>query len=90
MKTKFATCLLGLAMLSACTTAKHTNVTAQSKPDYKGVKASRYASNNAWGTEAAAPMQMTEDIPAEGPADLTRNPALVPSPLLRTNAIGNP
>ena len=89
MKTKIATCLLGLAMLSACSTTVKTTQTTDRDP--KAVKTDRYASNNAWGTEPAAPAEGgTMDIPAEGPADLNRNPALVPSPLLRTNAIGNP
>jgi hypothetical protein len=89
MKLTLATTLLGLAMLSACTTAPQT--TARTERDSKAVKSTRYASNNSWGTEASAPGEgTTADIPAEGPADISRNPALVPSPLLRTNAIGSP
>jgi hypothetical protein len=90
MKITLATSLLGLAMLSACTTAPHMT-TARTQSDFKATKSSRYASNNTWGNEPAAPAEgQTADIPAEGPADVSRNPALVPSPLLRTNAIGSP
>jgi hypothetical protein len=40
--------------------------------------------------EPAPPAEGPEDIPAEGPRDPARNPALVPSPLLRANAAGGP
>ena len=51
-------------------------------------KASRYANNS---MEAAPPAEGPEaDIPTEGPADVNANPAYVPTPLLRTSAIGNP
>jgi hypothetical protein len=40
--------------------------------------------------EPAPPAEGPEDIPAEGPRDPIRNPALVPSPLLRANAAGSP
>ena len=90
MKITLVTSLLGLAMLSACTTAT-THTTATADRDSKGVKSARFASNNRWGTQPPPPAEgQTMDVPAEGPADINRNPALVPSPLLRTSAIASP
>jgi hypothetical protein len=41
-------------------------------------------------TKPAPPAEGPEDVPANRPMDPIENPALVPSPLLRANAIGNP
>ncbi|MGH8092092.1 MAG: hypothetical protein ACREIF_01290 [Chthoniobacterales bacterium] len=82
MKTKLTLSLLFAALLPACTTTH----TAQNGTD---AKSSRYA-NNAVG-EAAAPGEGPQaDIPSQGPADVNRNPAYFPSPLLRTSAAGSP
>ncbi|MEO6971049.1 MAG: hypothetical protein ABI217_09170 [Chthoniobacterales bacterium] len=82
MKIKIALSLLVAALLPACTTMKTTSTTSSD------AKASRYANNS---IEAAPPAEGPEaDIPSEGPADVNRNPAYVPTPLLRANAIGNP
>ena len=52
----------------------------------------RYASSESRSTlnNPAPPAEGPEDVPANRPMDPTQNPALVPSPLLRANAIGNP
>ena len=82
MKIKLALSLLVAALLPACTTTKTTSTMSSD------AKASRYADNS---MEAAPPAEGPEaDIPTEGPADVNANPAYVPTPLLRTTAIGNP
>ena len=82
MKTKLALSLIVAALLPACTTTKTTSTMSSD------AKASRYANNS---MEAAPPAEGPEaDIPTEGPADVNANPAYVPTPLLRTSAIGNP
>ncbi len=84
MKTKIAlSLLLALAVLPACTTTTSTT----SSSDYKSA---RYA-NSAVGTEPAPPAEGPEaDIPSEGPASVTANPAYIPTPLLRTSAAASP
>ena len=78
MKTKLALGLLLTALLPACTTVKSTSGSAEG---------SRYASGS---REAAPPSEgPLADIPAEGPADI-RNPAYMPTPLLRATAISGP
>ncbi len=79
MMTKIATCLLALGLLSACQSTK----TTKSGTLEERMRA-QYASTNA--AELATPAEGPEDVPAEGPSDLRHNPALVPSPLLRTSA----
>ncbi|MEY2579629.1 MAG: hypothetical protein QOI49_2453, partial [Verrucomicrobiota bacterium] len=69
----------------ACETTKTTQRTT-----LREMNASRLASNDANLNEPAPPAEGPEDIPAEGPRDPGRNPALVPSPLLRVNAAGSP
>jgi hypothetical protein len=82
MKIKLALSLLVAALLPACTTTKTTSTMSSD------AKASRYANNS---MEAAPPAEGPEaDIPTEGPADVNANPAYVPTPLLRTTAIGSP
>ncbi|HEY2712514.1 MAG TPA: hypothetical protein VGI60_08375 [Chthoniobacterales bacterium] len=82
MKTQLALGLLAAAVLSSCTTVK-TTPTSATVTDSKG---NAYAANPV--TEPAPPAET--DIPAEGPADLIANPALMPSPLLRASAAGGP
>jgi uncharacterized lipoprotein len=86
MMTKIAGCLLAVAFLAACQTTKTT------KRETLREMTTRYASSDSASklSEPAPPAEGPEDVPAEGPNDPVRNPALVPSPLLRTNAIGNP
>jgi hypothetical protein len=85
MITKITAGLLALTLLAACETTKTTQRTT-----LREMNASRLASNDTNLNEPAPPAEGPEDIPAEGPRDPGRNPALVPSPLLRVNAAGSP
>jgi hypothetical protein len=86
MMIKIAACLLALGFLSACESTKTT------KRETLREMTARYASNDTATSmnEPAPPAEGPEDVSADRPMDPTQNPALVPSPLLRTNAIGNP
>ena len=85
MITKITAGLLALTLLAACETTKTTQRTP-----LREMNASRLASNDTNLNEPAPPAEGPEDIPSEGPRDPARNPALVPSPLLRVNAAGSP
>ncbi len=79
MKIKIASCLLALALLPACATTKTTkNGTLEER------MRQQYASTD--NVEPAPPAEGPEDVPSVGPSDVNRNPALVPSPLLRLSA----
>ena len=86
MMTKIAACLLAVAFLAACQTTKTTK-----RETLREMK-TRYASSESASTlnEPAPPAEGPEDVSADRPMDPVRNPALVPSPLLRANAIGGP
>ena len=78
--------LLALTLLAACETTKTTQRTT-----LRDMNAARLASADTSNlNEPPPPAEGPEDIPAEGPRDPVRNPALVPSPLLRVNAAGSP
>jgi hypothetical protein len=83
MITKITAGLLALTLLAACETTKTTQRTT-----LRETNATRLASNDTNLNEPAPPAEGPEDIPSEGPRDPGRNPALVPSPLLRVNAAG--
>ena len=88
MITKITAALLAVTLLAAC---ESTN-TAQ-RTTLREMNAARLASADTTSTnlnDPAPPAEGPEDIPAEGPRDPVRNPALVPSPLLRVNAAGSP
>jgi hypothetical protein len=85
MITKITAGLLALTLLAACETTKTTQRTT-----LREMNASRLASNDTNLNDPAPPAEGPEDIPSEGPRDPGRNPALVPSPLLRVNAAGSP
>jgi hypothetical protein len=87
MITKITAGLLAVTLLAACETTKTTQRTT-----LREMNASRLASTDTTTSnlEPAPPAEGPEDIPAEGPRDVARNPALVPSPLLRVNAAGSP
>jgi hypothetical protein len=87
MMIKIAACLLALGFLAACESTKTT------KRETLREMTARYASNESASSslnEPAPPAEGPEDVPANRPMDPVENPALVPTPLLRTNAIGNP
>ena len=88
MITKITAALLAVTLLAACETTKTTQRTT-----LRETNAARLASADTTSTnlnEPAPPAEGPEDVPAEGPRDPARNPALVPSPLLRDNAAGHP
>jgi hypothetical protein len=88
MITKITAGLLALTLLAACETTKTTQRTT-----LREMNAARMASTDTSSTnlnEPPAPAEGPEDIPAEGPRDPQRNPALVPTPLIRVNAAGGP
>ena len=83
MMIKIAACLLALGFLAGCESTKTT------KRETLREMTARYASNTSLN-EPAPPAEGPEDVPANRPMDPMENPALVPTPLLRANAIGNP
>jgi hypothetical protein len=83
MMTKIAACLLTIAFCTACTSTQ----TASKRTTLREM----YASNpSATSYDATEPMAPAEGPESAGPGsdDVTRNPALVPTPLLRTSAAG--
>lgn len=84
MKIEIAFCLLGLALLPACSTTSQTTAANQTLEQRLQAK---YASNatapGAIGEEPAPPAEGPEDVPADAPDSVDHNPALMPSPLLR-------
>ena len=89
MITKITAGLLSLTLLAACS----TTTTTTKRTTLRETNAARLASADTTTTstnlnEPAPPAEGPEDIPGEGPKDPIRNPALVPSPLLRNNAAG--
>lgn len=83
---KIAACLLTVAFCTACQSTK----TASKRTTLREMYASNTNSSAYSDTNPAPPAEGPEDVPAEGPKDPIRNPGLVPTPLLRVNAIGNP
>lgn len=85
---KIASCLLTLGFLAAC-----TSTTTTTKRETLRERNVRYASNESASStlkEPAPPAESPEDAAANDSLDPVQNPALVPSPLLRANAIGDP
>ena len=87
MIAKIATCLLAATLCTACTTTQ----TASNNGGGRQTLEQRLLAQNApmnpnSAEEPMPPAEGPEDIPAEGPVDPNRNPALLPSPLLRANA----
>ena len=86
MITKIAASLLTMALLGACTT---TSSTTAHRTTIREMTSGAYASTDANSlNEPPPPAEGPEDVPAEGPAELSRNPGIVPTPLLRQNAAG--
>ena len=82
MKIEIAACLACLALLPACSTteqatAQHQTLEQRLMTKYAGTN------TNTRAEEPAPPAAGPEDVPAEGPSDPERNPAMLPSPLLR-------
>ena len=94
MMIKIATCLLALSMFSACQSTQSTASTASTAPAARRqtlAERTLAANTSAATSGAEAPIAAgPEDIPAEGPVDPNRNPALLPTPLLRSSAAAGP
>jgi hypothetical protein len=84
MMTKIAACLLTVALCTACTSTQ----TASKRTTLREMYASNTNASSYNADEPAPPAEGPEDIPAEGPRDPQKNPALVPTPLIRANAAG--
>jgi len=83
MITKITAGLLAVTLLAACSTTTTTKRTTLSETN-----AARLASTDPSAVgEPPAPAEGPEEVGA-GPQDPARNPALVPSPLLRQSATG--
>jgi hypothetical protein len=80
MKIEIAACLLSLALLPACSTTSQTTAEHQSLEQRLNAK---YASADTATAEPAPPAEGPEDVPADAPTNVDRNPTLMPSPLLR-------
>ncbi|HEV2803872.1 MAG TPA: hypothetical protein VGW57_02965 [Chthoniobacterales bacterium] len=85
MITKIAASLLTIAFCTACSSTQ----TASKRTTLREMYANNSNATSYDTTEPAAPAEGPEAV-GEGPIDPIRNPGLVPSPLLRTNAAGGP
>lgn len=87
MKIEIAACLLGLALLPACSTTSTTSTaSATTTSEHQTLEqrlTAKYASVDTNVGEPTPPAEGPEDIPAEGPTNPDHNPILVPTPLLR-------
>lgn len=77
---KIASCILAVGLLSSCA---NTQVTQQGTLEER--MRQQYASTGTVA-EPAPPAEGPEDVPPDRSLDVMRNPALVPSPLLRASA----
>jgi hypothetical protein len=83
---KIAACLLTVAFFTACSSTQ----TASKRTTLREMYASNTDASSYSLYDPAPPAEGPEDVPAEGRYDIDRNPALVPSPLLRMSAAGSP
>ena len=83
MNIQFVTALLSLSALAACSTTSEP--TAQRETLEQRLH-NKYAATDVNSQQPAPPAEGPEDT--TGPNDVSRNPSLVPSPLLRENAAG--
>lgn len=82
MITKIATCLLALAFFTAC--ESQSTASRQTLEQRRLAAATGVTTNSL--DEPAPPAEGPEDVAAGRPLDPNRNPALLPTPLLRANA----
>jgi hypothetical protein len=85
MITKITAGLLAITLLAACS----STTTTTKRTTLRETNAARLASNDTNLNEPSPPAEGPESVGA-GPNDPDRNPALVPSPLLRVSAAGGP
>ena len=84
---KIATCLLAAALCTACTTTQTASTNGGGRQTLEQRLLAQSTPTNPYSAdEPMPPAEGPEDIPAEGPVDPIRNPALLPSPLLRMSA----
>jgi hypothetical protein len=86
MMIKIAACLLTLGLFAACQTT-----TTTAKRETLREQQARYvaAETGPSSTNGPAPVaEGPEDVPSNQSSDPDQNPALVPTPLLRTSAAG--
>jgi len=83
MITKIAAALVAVSLLASC-----SSTTTAKRETLRETNASRLAAADT-STDPAPPAEGPESVGA-GPMDPERNPALVPSPLLRQSATGGP
>lgn len=83
MKIQIASCFLALALITGCESTK----TAQNGTLEQ--RMARYASADT-STEPAPPAEGPGDDLGSRAMDVNRNPALVPTPLLRDSAASSP
>ncbi len=89
MKIKFALCILAGSLLAACQTAP---TAANNNAARHQTLANRMVASNETALAPGEPMppaEGPEDVPATRSVDPSRNPALLPTPLLRSNAAGS-
>jgi hypothetical protein len=79
-KIRISACLLSLALLPACSST--STMTSQHQTLEQRLTA-KYANADTTTAEPAPPAEGPEDVPADTPSDVDRNPNLVPTPLLR-------
>ncbi len=84
MKITIAAGLIILGLFPACTTT--TNTTNSGTLEERTLQ----QHVTTYSAEPAPPAEGPQDVPAAGPAELYRNPALMPSPLLRMSAASGP
>lgn len=84
---KIATCFLALSVFTACST---TNTASRQTTGRQSLEQRLLAQNGGApnSDEPAPPAEGPEDVPAQGTVDPSRNPGLLPTPLLRGNAAG--
>ena len=83
MITKITAALLAVTLFASCSSTTNTT----KRTTLRETNAARLASADTTSTEAAPPAEGPEAV-AAGPGDLEHNPAIVPSPLLRSSAAG--
>jgi len=86
MKIQSVLSLLCMACLAACSTTSSITTNQETLAQRLNAK---YAGTNTSGQDPAPPAAGPEDVPAELPTDVNRNPMLVPTPLLRYSAASN-
>ena len=85
MMIKIAACLLAVAFFTACQSTQTASKRTTLREMYASTDASSYSA-----IDPAPPAEGPEEAPPERLMDPVKNPALVPSPLLRVNAAGSP